>query len=101
MHSQPADCVEISDPEITEVKRCSLYCHTRQAPDSVWKDRELVHFFRGRECGVERPNAYVSIDRTRTAWKQLPIFDGQCHVCPTSAAVPLRAGVPGPFGSVW
>ena len=76
MHFHPTNYVDISDSGILELKRRSVYCHRSQEPDALWKDHELMHSFRGRECGVERAEAYVRIDRARTAPKQLPVFDG-------------------------
>jgi hypothetical protein len=38
----------------------------------LWRDHELMHRFRGRECGVERAEAYVRVNRKGTAQPNLP-----------------------------
>jgi len=64
----PTHYVDISS--VAETKRTALLCHKSQEPEKVWEDHEVMHRFRGRECGVERAEAYVRVDRG--AGKSLP-----------------------------
>jgi len=69
IHFNPTHYIDISD--VAEIKHQSLLCHKSQDGESVWQDHELMHKFRGRECGVERAEAYIRIDRKKTAQKTL------------------------------
>ncbi len=55
-----------------ELKHQALLCHHSQDGEVVWQDHEVMHRFRGRECGVERAEAYIRIDRRGTAPIDLP-----------------------------
>jgi len=70
LHFHPTHYVDIS--EVAEVKHQALLCHRSQDGEAVWQDHELMHRFRGRECGVERAEAYIRIDRKGTAQTTLP-----------------------------
>ena len=70
MHFHPTHYVDISD--VAEVKHQALLCHRSQNGEAVWQDHEIMHSFRGRECGVERAEAYIRIDRRDTAQRSLP-----------------------------
>jgi LmbE family N-acetylglucosaminyl deacetylase len=70
LHFHPTHYVDISD--VAEVKHQALLCHKSQDGEYVWQDHELMHRFRGRECGVERAEAYIRIDRKKTAQQNLP-----------------------------
>ena len=70
LHFHPTHYVDISD--VAETKRRALLCHRSQDGEAVWQDHELMHRFRGRECGVERAEAYIRIDRKGTAQPNLP-----------------------------
>ena len=66
----PTHYVDISD--VAEVKRRALLCHRSQNPGEIWQDHELMHRFRGRECGTERAEAYLRLDRDATSSMGLP-----------------------------
>lgn len=70
LHFHPTNYVDISD--VAEIKHQALLCHKSQNGEAVWQDHELMHRFRGRECGVERAEAYIRIDREGTAQPNLP-----------------------------
>lgn len=70
LHFHPTHYVDISD--VAETKHQALLCHKSQNGEAVWQDHELMHRFRGRECGVERAEAYIRIDRKATAQINLP-----------------------------
>jgi LmbE family N-acetylglucosaminyl deacetylase len=70
MHFHPTHYVDIS--EVAEIKHKSLLCHKSQNGEAVWQNHEVMHKFRGRECGVERAEAYIRIDRKGTALPSLP-----------------------------
>lgn len=70
LHFHPTHYIDISD--VAEIKHQSLLCHRSQDGEAVWQDHELMHQFRGRECGVERAEAYIRIDRKKTAQLNLP-----------------------------
>jgi len=70
MHFHATHYVDISD--VAEIKHQALLCHKSQDGEAVWQDHELMHRFRGRECGVERAEAYIRVDRGKTAQKNLP-----------------------------
>ncbi len=70
MHFHPTHYVDISD--VAEIKHQALLCHKSQDGEAVWQDHEIMHSFRGRECGVERAEAYIRIDRRDTAQRSLP-----------------------------
>ncbi len=70
IHFHPTHYVDISD--VAEIKHQSLLCHKSQDGEYVWQDHELMHRFRGRECGVERAEAYIRVDRKKTANRNLP-----------------------------
>jgi LmbE family N-acetylglucosaminyl deacetylase len=70
MHFHPTHYVDIS--EVAEQKHRSLLCHKSQDGEAVWQDHELMHRIRGRECGVERAEAYIRLDRGKTAQPNLP-----------------------------
>lgn len=70
IHFRPTHYVDIS--EVAEIKHRALLCHASQDGESVWQDHELMHRFRGRECGVERAEAYIRVDRKGTAPRNLP-----------------------------
>ena len=70
IHFQPTHYVDISD--VAELKHQALLCHRSQDGERVWQSHELMHRFRGHECGVERAEAYIRIDRKRTAASGLP-----------------------------
>lgn len=75
MHFHPTHHVDISTA--AEAKHRALLCHRSQDGESVWQDHELMHRFRGRECGAERAEAYVRIDRRGSAPATLPGLVGQ------------------------
>jgi LmbE family N-acetylglucosaminyl deacetylase len=66
----PTHYVDITD--VADIKRRALLCHRSQDPEEVWQDHELMHRFRGRECGVERAEAYLKLDRSHTSSRSLP-----------------------------
>jgi LmbE family N-acetylglucosaminyl deacetylase len=66
----PTHYVDITD--VVDIKRRALLCHRSQNPEKVWQDHELMHRFRGRECGVERAEAYLRLDRSNTSSPGLP-----------------------------
>jgi LmbE family N-acetylglucosaminyl deacetylase len=66
----PTHYVDISD--VAEIKHQSLLCHKSQNGEAVWQDHEIMHRFRGRECGVKRAEAYIRLDRKGTAQTNLP-----------------------------
>jgi len=70
MHFHPTHYVNISD--VAEIKHRALLCHKSQNGESVWQVHEVMHRMRGNECGVERAEAYIRIDRGKTAQKLLP-----------------------------
>ncbi len=70
VHFQPTHYVDIS--AVAEIKRRALLEHRSQDGEAVWREHEFMHRFRGRECGVERAEAYIRIDRGRTAPASLP-----------------------------
>lgn len=70
IHFHPTHYVDISD--VAEIKHQSLLCHKSQDGEAVWQDHELMHRFRGRECGVEKAEAYIRVDRGKTAKNNLP-----------------------------
>jgi len=70
IHFRPTHYVDIS--EVAGIKHRALLCHQSQDGESVWQDHELMHRFRGRECGVERAEAYIRVDRKGTAPRNLP-----------------------------
>jgi len=70
IHFHPTHYVDIS--EVAEIKHQALLCHRSQDGEAVWQDHELMHRFRGRECGVERAEAYIRINRNSTAKTKLP-----------------------------
>ena len=57
----PTHYVDISD--IVEVKREAVMCHICQNPPGMWSEHEVMHHFRGLECGVERAEAFVQVNR--------------------------------------
>ena len=57
----PSHYVDIS--AVAETKRAAVMCHLSQTPDEIWADHEIMHRFRGRECDVERAEAYLRVDR--------------------------------------
>jgi N-acetylglucosamine malate deacetylase 1 len=69
-HYHPTHYVDISD--VAEIKHRALLCHESQDGEAVWQDHELMHRFRGRECGAERAEAYIRIDRRDTVCNNLP-----------------------------
>ena len=69
MHFHPTHYVDIT--HVAEIKHQALLCHKSQNGEAVWQDHELMHRFRGRECGVERAEAYIRIDRGGTAQMNL------------------------------
>ena len=70
IHFHPTHYVDISD--VAEIKHQALLCHRSQKGEAMWQNRELMHRSRGRECGVERAEAYIRIDRKGTAQVNLP-----------------------------
>jgi len=70
IHFHPTHYVDIS--EVAEIKHQALLCHRSQDGEAVWQDHELMHRFRGRECGAARAEAYIRIDRNSTAQTKLP-----------------------------
>ena len=70
LHFHPTHYVDISD--VAEAKHQALLCHKSQDGEDVWQDHELMHRFRGRECGANRAEAYIRIDRGHTAQPGLP-----------------------------
>jgi len=70
IHFLPTHYVDIS--AVAEVKHRALLCHKSQDGESVWQDHELMHRFRGRECGVARAEAYIRVDRKHSAQPGLP-----------------------------
>jgi LmbE family N-acetylglucosaminyl deacetylase len=45
------------------LKRRALDCHKSQNPDAIWETHEAMHRRRGKECGVQRAEAYLRADR--------------------------------------
>jgi len=70
MHFHPTHYVDIS--AVAEEKHQALLCHRSQDGEQVWRDHELMHRFRGRECGCERAEAYIRVDRAGSAAAGLP-----------------------------
>jgi len=70
LHFHPTHYVDISP--VAEIKHRALLCHRSQDGEAVWQDHELMHRFRGRECGAERAEAYIRIDRRGTTQPNLP-----------------------------
>ena len=70
MHFHPTHYVDISD--VAEIKHQALLCHKSQDGEAVWQDHEIMHRFRGRECGAERAEAYIRINRKGTTQSNLP-----------------------------
>ena len=70
IHFQPTHYVDISS--MADMKHEALLCHKSQDGESVWQDHELMHRFRGRECGAERAEAYIRVDRRNTSLPGLP-----------------------------
>lgn len=70
MHFHPTHYVDISDA--AELKHKALLCHRSQNGESVWQAHEVMHRIRGHECGVERAEAYIRLDRRDTVQKLLP-----------------------------
>ena len=66
----PTHYVDISS--VYERKRQALLCHRSQNPEAIWEQHEVMHHFRGLECGVERSEAYIRVDRGRDGLKCLP-----------------------------
>jgi LmbE family N-acetylglucosaminyl deacetylase len=44
---------------VRKVKQQALDCHRSQNPDAIWEAHEAMHRLRGKECSVERAEAYV------------------------------------------
>jgi LmbE family N-acetylglucosaminyl deacetylase len=70
MSFNPTHYVDIT--EVADIKRSALLCHKSQDPEKVWRDHEHMHRFRGRECGVERAEAFLKLDRSSTNSRVLP-----------------------------
>jgi len=70
MHFHPTHYVDISD--VAEIKHQSLLCHKSQNGEAVWQGHEIMHKFRGQECGAERAEAYVRLNRKGTVQTNLP-----------------------------
>lgn len=68
----PTHYVDIS--EVAEIKHQALLCHKSQNGEAVWQAHELMHRTRGNECGVQRAEAYIKLDRGKTARNLLPCF---------------------------
>jgi len=59
----PTHYVDVSDPDLLETKRQSLYCHTSQDPDGMWPGQLMLQKNRGEEAGVEQAEAYLRVTR--------------------------------------
>ncbi|MDP6778029.1 MAG: PIG-L deacetylase family protein [Candidatus Latescibacteria bacterium] len=70
MHFHPTHYVDIS--EVAKLKHESLLCHKSQDGEAVWQSHELMHRFRGHECGAPRAEAYIRLDRRHTVQPGLP-----------------------------
>jgi LmbE family N-acetylglucosaminyl deacetylase len=70
IHFQPTHYVDISAG--AEQKHRALREHRSQDGEAVWRDHERMHGFRGWECGVERAEAYIRVDRGKTVGRTLP-----------------------------
>lgn len=70
MNFSPTHYVDISGS--AQVKHESLLCHKSQDGEGIWQDHELMHAMRGRECGVERAEGYIKIERKGTVGDVLP-----------------------------
>jgi N-acetylglucosamine malate deacetylase 1 len=47
---------------VLDKKKACLEAHTSQNPTSIWAAHEKMHHARGRECGVERAEAYLLLE---------------------------------------
>jgi LmbE family N-acetylglucosaminyl deacetylase len=55
-----------------ERKRQACFCHQSQNPEGFWSVHEAMHRFRGQECGAERAEAYVRVERGGPQLRLLP-----------------------------
>ncbi len=70
LHFRPTHYVDISD--VAEIKHRALLCHRSQNGEEVWQSHETMHRLRGHECGAERAEAYIRVDRKKTVKALLP-----------------------------
>lgn len=66
----PTHYVDISS--VFERKHQALLCHKSQDPEEIWEKHDVMHRFRGLECGAERAEAYIRVDRATGMMKYLP-----------------------------
>jgi LmbE family N-acetylglucosaminyl deacetylase len=59
----PTHYVDVSDPDLLETKRRSLYHHVSQDPDGMWPGQLMLQKNRGQEAGVEQAEAYIRVTR--------------------------------------
>ena len=71
IHFHPTHYVDIS--AVAEKKHQALCEHRSQDGEAVWQDHELMHAFRGRECGAKQAEAYIRVDRGTTVKDRLPL----------------------------
>jgi N-acetylglucosamine malate deacetylase 1 len=57
---------------VLEKKKACLEAHTSQNPASIWAAHDKMHHARGRECGVERAEAYLLLE-AKPGVKLLPV----------------------------
>ena len=70
LHFHPTHYVDIS--EAAQIKHRALLCHRSQDGEEVWRSHEVMHRLRGHECGAERAEAYIRVDRKKTVKALLP-----------------------------
>ncbi|MBN1671488.1 MAG: PIG-L family deacetylase [Kiritimatiellae bacterium] len=66
----PTHYVDITDSAAR--KRQACFCHRSQNPEAFWAVHDAMHRFRGWECGVEKAEAYVKLDRGGAKARLLP-----------------------------
>lgn len=57
---------------VLHTKRKCLDAHVSQNPPGIWTTHEKMHLARGKECGVERAEAYALLE-AKTGGKLLPV----------------------------
>jgi len=70
LHFHPTHYVDIS--AVAERKHQALLCHRSQDGEAIWQAHELMHRTRGHECGVDRAEAYIRLERGGTVGQWLP-----------------------------
>jgi len=57
---------------VLDKKKACLDAHASQNPASIWDAHEKMHLARGRECGIERAEAYLLLE-AKPGVKPLPV----------------------------